>query len=153
MVDPSFALPPSDMLAQARAPTVPMPPPGYPVQVVPVQFEDEGQRAPPGNRFVYAGDEVELGDGSDISESSIGEWTTDSGMSRVPSEGSEDSGSSRNRGSSRGSAGSLAVVSAAALAPTAQGRSLAAEAGDEGFVVLYWEQHAHVLAGIAAVVA
>eukprot|EP00439_Symbiodinium_sp_Y106_P048617 s1930_g6.t1 len=67
-VDPSFVLPPSDMLAQARAPTVPMPPPGYPFQVVPVQLEGAGQGGPQGNRFAYVDDEVELGDDSDISE-------------------------------------------------------------------------------------
>ena len=65
-VDPSFVLPPSDMLAQARAPTVPMPPPGYPFQVVPVQLEGAGQGGLQGNRFAYVDNEVELGDDSDL---------------------------------------------------------------------------------------
>ncbi|CAE6971034.1 unnamed protein product [Symbiodinium sp. CCMP2592] len=102
--------PPGDMIELARTPTVPLPP-NYPY---PENF---------GNRFVYADDEVELGEDSDSGDeaSSIGQWTTDSGMPR--GRGSSSAGS-------QGTGRSLTAVSLAASVQSAQAWQDAAQESD-----------------------
>ena len=99
--------PPDDMLAQARAPTVPRPP-GYPGQAEERADDMVRNQA---NRVVYVDDEGWL-DSDDEGES------TDSGMPRGHS--SSSGGSARSRRSGR----SLTVVSIAASLQSASGHRL-----------------------------
>ena len=92
----SGSCPPADMVATAKAPTVP-PPPNLPY--------DRGSVG----RVMYVDDEVvdggvpvaddpDSGSSSEEDEgySTIGEWSTDSGMPRGPSSGSQGSGGARS---------------------------------------------------------
>ena len=106
-------LPPSDMLAQARAPTVPRPP-DYPGQV---EGQANGANRNQANRVVYGDDEGWL-ESDNEDESSIGEWTTDSGMPRGRSSSSGGSAGSRRSGRS------VAVMSVAASLHSASGHQL-----------------------------
>ena len=118
-----FRSPPEDMLAQARAPTVPMPP-GYRYPIVMLQPDPVPQEQPQVNRFVYVDDEVELPSSASEDVSSLGEWTTDSGMPRGPSGDSRESSQSGVGGSvrSRCSGRSIAAVSLAASVGSAEGQ-------------------------------
>ena len=113
-------LPPDDMLAQARAPTVPRPP-GYAGRV---EERADGMDRNQANRVVYGDDEGWL-ESDDEDESSIGEWTTDSGMPRGHS--SSGGGSARSPRSGR----SLTVMSIAAPLRSASGHQLH-EAQEDG---------------------
>ena len=129
--------PPEEMLADARAPTVPRPP-GYPVQLL---NQDQMLGPRQDNRLVYGDDEA-LIEEVFSDESSIGQWTTDSGMPRgyrsSDDEGSalgEGEGISRARHSRAGSmssrsAISLGIASLAASVTGVDGRVSAPEESD-----------------------
>ena len=107
--------PPAEMLANARAPTVPMPP-------------EHPYLGPQRNQAVYVDDVVEIDSGSE--ESSIRQRTTDSGMPRGPS-----SGSQRSQGSQL-SGRSLVAASLAASVHSAAGYREALQ--EENFAWEFW---------------
>ena len=112
---------PEDTLQRATVPTVPKPP-GYPVEMMYMQGPEEFD----GDPQVYVDDPVPLGRAPDQDDndsvvcseteeghSSVGEWSTDSGMSRGQSSGS---------GSSRVGGRSVAAANIAASVGSAQAR-------------------------------
>ena len=113
-------LPPGDMVELARAPTVPRPP-GYPYPVDQV------------DRIMYVDDEAELGEKAESDEdlssqgsedhSTIGQWTTDSGM---PGGRSRSSGSG---GSGVGSRSVAAVSLASSVRSVQASREIEASSG------------------------